>query len=457
MPRALAERRAAEISDLRYELELWLPDGPREPVEGRVRIELERRRGGPLVLDFAAPPERVRALEVNGTPVEPEVRAEHVVVPAEALEEGANRLSIEFVAGDGSLNRSDEFLYTLFVPDRARWAFPCFDQPDLKGRFTLILHVPDGWRAVANGEPAEIGAGGATLRFAETEPIPTYLFAFAAGRFDILEEERDGRRMRLFHRETDAEKVERNRDAIFDLHASALVWIEEYTGIPYPFGKFDFVAVPGFQYNGMEHPGSILYRASTLFLDSSATQSQELGRASVIAHETAHMWFGDLVTMRWFDDVWLKEVFANFMAAKIVNPAFPGLDHDLRFLLAHHPAAYAVDRTAGANPIRQALDNLNEAGTLYGAIIYQKAPIVMRQLERLVGEESFRAGLREYLGTYSFGNATWLDLIRILDRRTTRDLESWSRAWVEEPGRPTVRVEEFGSSGEPGAPGRSRA
>ena len=139
------------------------------------------------------------------------------------------------------------------------------------------------------------------------------------------------------------------------------------------------------------------------------------------------MWFGDLVTMRWFNDVWMKEVFANFMAAKIVNPSFPEVNHELRFLLAHYPAAYEVDRTPGANPIRQPLANLNEAGSLYGAIIYQKAPIVMRHLESLMGEEVFRDGLREYLKKYSFGNATWSDLIAILDARTPADLAAWSQ------------------------------
>ena len=191
----------------------------------------------------------------------------------------------------------------------------------------------------------------------------------------------------------------------------------------------------------MEHAGKILYNASGLLLDESATQNQMLGRASVIAHETAHMWFGDLVTMRWFNDVWMKEVFANFMAAKIVNPSFPEVNHDLRFLLAHYPAAYDVDRTPGANPIRQPLDNLNEAGSLYGAIIYQKAPIVMRHLEALLGEDSFRDGLREYLNAHPFGNATWTDLIAVLDRRTPVDLAAWSRVWVEQPGRPTITTE----------------
>ncbi|MDZ7806272.1 MAG: M1 family aminopeptidase [Gracilimonas sp.] len=140
--------------------------------------------------------------------------------------------------------------------------------------------------------------------------------------------------------------------------------------------------------------------------------------------------------MEWFNDVWTKEVFANFMASKIVNPGFPEIDHDLNFLLRHHPGAYSVDRTEGANPIRQHLENLNEAGQMYGAIIYNKAPVMMRQLELLVGEETFKEGMREYLGTYSFDNATWPDLIDILDQKTEQDLKSWSEVWVNTAGRP---------------------
>src|SRR5262249_13079205 len=155
-------------------------------------------------------------------------------------------------------------------------------------------------------------------------------------------------------------------------------WLERYTGIPYPFDKFDFVLLPAFQFSGMEHPGAIYYNASQVLLDESATETLLLGRALLIAHETAHMWFGDLVAMRWVDDVWLKEVCANFFADRVVHPLFPGVNHDLRFFLAHYPAAYSVDRTAGAHPIRQELENLNEAGGLYGPIIYHKAPIVLR-------------------------------------------------------------------------------
>ena len=393
-----------------------------------------------MVLDFAQPADRVRAVRVADREVPFTARNGHIVLAADVTRAGENAIAVDFVAGDEALNRGDDFLYTLFVPSRAQLAFPCFDQPDLKARYTLTLTLPETWQVAANAAesaaPTAADAGTITRRFAETKPLPTYLFAFAAGRFSVETAVRGGREMRMLHRETDAAKVARNRDPIFDLHAAALTWLEDYTGIPYPFGKFDFVLIPSFQFGGMEHAGAILYNAAGLMLDASATQNQLLGRASVIAHETSHMWFGDLVTMRWFNDVWTKEVFANFMAAKIVNPSFPQVNHELRFLLDHYPSAYQVDRTAGTNAVRQTLGNLNDAGQMYGPIIYDKAPVVMRQLELMVGEAAFREGMREYLQRFSYGNATWPELVRILDARTPRDLAAWSRAWVEERGRP---------------------
>lgn len=440
--KSLATSRAITVSDLRYAIEFYVPALPEKPVDGRLTATFILRQAGPLVFDFRAPAENVQGIEVDGRPVVYTFPPGHIVIPAYAVKTGRHAITIRFTATDEALNRSDEYLYTLFVPDRASTAFPLFDQPDLKAHYQLSLTVPAGWKAVANGAVESDSASGGRhfLTFHETPPISSYLFAFAAGKFFEASAERDGRTLTMFHRETDSAKVERNRQAIFDLHADALRWLEDYTGIPYPFEKVAFFAIPSFQFGGMEHPGAVWYRAEGLFLDQSATRNQLLGRASLIAHETAHMWFGDLVTMRWFDDVWMKEVFANFMAAKIVQPAFPDIDHQLRFFLAHHPPAYAVDRTLGTNPIRQDLGNLRDAGSLYGAIIYQKAPIVMRQLELLLGEEEMRAGLRTYLDRFRYGNATWLDLIEILDQRTPEDLRVWSRSWVEQKGRPTIRA-----------------
>jgi aminopeptidase N len=441
VPLSLAQSRAARVSGLRYDLEFAIPVSATERLTGHAAIRFQLKdTSSALPIDFSEPANHVSSLSINGRATDVHAIDGHVILPAGSLRTGANEVRIAFIAGDASLNRNPDFMYTLFVPARAHLAFPCFDQPDLKAKWNLQLDVPSGWQVLANG--AETGREESKERskvtFAETPPLSTYLFAFAAGRFSVETGDRAGRTFRMFHRETDAAKVARNRDAIFDLHAASLAWLERYTGIPYPWGKFDFLLVPSFQFGGMEHAGAIFYNASGLLLDPSATQNQKLGRASVIAHETAHMWFGDLVTMRWFDDVWMKEVFANFMAAKIVNPSFPEINHELRFLYAHYPAAYDVDRTPGTNAIHQTLENLDEAGSLYGAIIYQKAPIVMRQLESTLGEDAFRDGLREYLEGHAFANATWSDLIALLDRRTSEDLAAWSRAWVDEPGRPAV-------------------
>ncbi len=443
VPETLARERAEAISSLRYELAFRIPDKRTEAIRGSETVRFALRAPHRVVLDFAPPRDRVVSVRVGDTPVQAETAPGHLILPASATKAGANEVRIEFFAGDDSLNRNDGFLYTLFVPARAHLAWPCFDQPDLKARYSLTLDAPSSWQVVANGAELERTVSGETtrVRFAETQPIPTYLFAFAAGKFRVETGQRNGRTFRMFHRETDAQKVARNRDAIFELHARALAWLEDYTGIPYPWGKFDFVLIPSFQFGGMEHPGAIFYNASALLLDESATQNQLLARATTISHETSHLWFGDLVTMRWFNDVWMKEVMANFMAAKIVNPSFPEINHDLRFLLSHYPSAYGVDWTAGANPIRQNLANLDEAGTLYGPIIYDKAPVVVRQLEMILGEQRFREGMRDYLQRYEFGNATWLDLVRLLGARTPENLTAWSHAWVELRGRPELTTD----------------
>lgn len=437
---ALAQARALQVKDVSYELFFNIPDQLEAAIPASLELTVNLEDvSQDLILDFRADSSQIIGVQQNAQAIDYRFAQDHIIIPSSALVIGENRFQIKFIAGDQSLNRSEEYLYTLFVPDRAATAFPCFDQPDIKASYHLSLEVPKDWVAIANGSRAEEIARSdrSVYRFRKTAPISTYLFAFGAGKLRSETRTRNGREMTMFFRETDDKKVAANVEAIFDLHATALQWLEAYTGIPYPFEKFDFALFPTFQYGGMEHVGSIFYRESSLFLDETATDNQKLGRASLIAHETAHMWFGDLVTMKWFNDVWLKEVFANFMAAKIVNPSFPDINHDLRFLLAHQPTAYGEDRSEGTHPIQQQLENLKDAGTLYGRIIYQKAPVVMRQLEALLGEEDFRAGLQTYLQQFSFSNATWDDLIGIFDQKTDLDLAAWSQIWVKEAGMPS--------------------
>jgi len=439
----LAQSRAASVSNVHYQLYFDIPEQMDAPIQAQATISFTLASNQqPLQLDFREDSALLGSVVCNGEPLSIDHRNEHLLIPAQALTVGENELKLVFTAGDSSLNRNPGYLYTLFVPDRARTAFPLFDQPDLKASFELTLDLPPGWRAQANAPLAgsEVVNNKHRHVFERSDVISSYLFAFVAGEFEQVTRTVGGREMSMLHRETDMEKVARNVDAIFQQHASDIEWMERYTGIDYPFAKFDFALIPGFPYGGMEHVGAIFYRAEKLLLDENPTQRQLLDRATLIAHETAHMWFGNLVTMAWFNDVWTKEVFANFMAARMVNPQFPEMDHQLSFLVDHYPSAYEVDRSQGANPIRQPLPNLADAGQMYGSIIYHKAPIMMRQLELMLGEAAFREGLQEYLRHYAGTNVTWPELIAILDKRTRTDLKAWSAVWVDSPGRPTFRL-----------------
>ncbi|RZK39797.1 MAG: aminopeptidase [Pedobacter sp.] len=440
----LATSRRASLKNIQYELKFIIPEDKDKPIGGQERVSFELLKNNqPLQLDFKQTKDHIISISVNQKRIEIEHKNEHLIISQKYLKLGRNTVEIEFIAGNESLNRNPDYLYALFVPDHARQAFPCFDQPDLKARFKLNLVIPKNWVALSNGKMINKSESETNLsyQFANSDLLPTYLFSFTAGKYKILNKTMGNRNLEFLHRETDTSKLNFSVDSIFIAHHNAIQFLENYTTIPYPFQKFGFVAIPDFQFGGMEHPGEIQYKASSLFLDKGATKDQFISRASLISHETAHMWFGDLVTMKWFNDVWMKEVFANFMADKVAEKMMGKEVFKLKFLQDHYPAAYGVDRTLGANPIRQQLDNLQEAGTMYGNIIYHKAPIMMRQLELLMGAERFQQGVREYLKTYSYGNATWDDLISILKKYTKSDLYEWNKTWVNEPGRPVFEYQ----------------
>ena len=440
----LAQTRFAQIQDPAYRLHFDLPDDREAPVQATETLTVHLSRRSELVLDFRENPAHLHTLCVNGDTITIAFENEHIIIPKKTTRTGRNEIVIDFEAGTSSLNRRDEFLYTLLVPDRARTLFPCFDQPDLKACYKLSLSVPEDWTAVSNTsieEETPDAGGRKTIRFAETEPLSTYLFSFVAGCFERDFAERDGRTISMYYRETDPAKLAQ-KPAAFSLVFDALDFMEEYTGIPYPFAKYDFIVLPDFQYGGMEHTGATLYNDRRIFLGAKPTTDELLDRAQLIAHETAHMWFGDYVTMKWFNDVWTKEVFANWFAAQIVRPAFPEINHRLGDLKSYYAPAYAEDRTVGSNAIQRPLDNLNHAGLIYCNIIYDKAPVVMDYLAKKMGSEPFRRGLQQYLRQFAYGNATWDDLVAILDREADFDVAAWSRAWVKEPGMPEVPLAE---------------
>lgn len=435
---ALASSRSAAISNIQYKLHFTIPAEQTAPIQSTEGIDFKLNKLTYLQIDFKQNADHIKGVWVNGKSIPIDFKAEHILVKQEYLKVGANHVEIKFIAGNESLNRNKDFLYALFVPDHARTVFPCFDQPDLKSKFLLSLTVPTDWQVMANAVKKDsfVQGNSTTYHFNNSDKLPTYLFSFTAGKYTYINKKMKDREMEFLHRETDSAKIKLSVDSVFVAHRDAIDFLEDWTAIKYPFQKVGFVSIPDFQFGGMEHPGEVQYKASALFLDQGATRDQFISRSNLISHETAHMWFGDLVTMKWFNDVWMKEVFANFMADKVTEKLMGKSTFDLKFLQDHYPAAYGVDRTMGANPIRQQLDNLQEAGSMYGNIIYHKAPIMMRQLELLMGKQNFQQGIREYLKKYSYSNATWNDLIAILSKYSKSDLYSWNKVWVNEPGRP---------------------
>ena len=439
----LAQWRKETIKELRYGLRFDIPEQRDEAIEAEacIRFVLEKRQE--VVLDFRERADLLHELRVNGEVCDYAFANEHIIIPKRATQKGENVVEIMFTAGEQSLNRNEEYLYTLLVPDRARTVFPCFEQPNLKAEFTLQLEVPAAWEAVSNTEVEveTMDEERKHIRFKPTEPLSTYLFSFVAGKLDRAEYRDGDRVITAYHREVDAKRVAQ-LDVIFEQVVASLHWLEEYTGIPYPFAKYSLIILPGFQYGGMEHTGATLYNDTRMFLSEHPTLDEELARTELIAHETAHMWFGDLVTMDWFNDVWTKEVFANYFAARITEPLFPEVNHALNSIKNYTASALSEDRTPGTNAIRQDLDNLRNAGLIYGSIIYNKAPVMMNKLVEMMGEEAFREGIREYLTTFAYGNATWDDLIAILDAKSEEDLATFSEVWVNQKGMPHITLAE---------------
>ena len=413
---ALARERANRVSKVAYELTFHC--APRaDKVRGTVRLLFDLPDAPPktpVVLDFRG--DDLGEVSVNGVEItEIRQRHNHVLLPPDALNPGRNEFNASFtsrVAATGTplssyrdATHDEEFVYTLLVPADAHGLFPCFDQPDLKATFRLRLHVPKSWTAVANAprtEEPEPTEQGQVFTFAETPALPTYLFAFAAGPFEVVAAEDSGRPpLRIFVR--NSKRRDMDAPALLAMHSKSVTWLESYFARDYPFKKLDIVLLPGFPYGGMEHAGAIFYRESALVFDHPPTESELIRRSTLIYHEVSHQWFGNLVTMQWFDDLWLKEGFATYVGYRLLDVLEPERHAWLRFLQRVKPRAYRIDVTKGTTPVYQQLDNLADAKSAYGAIVYNKAPAVLRELQGRVGERAFRGGMQAFLAKHAFG------------------------------------------------------
>ncbi len=439
--RELALKRARELSNVRYEMALSVTS--RDTARGAITIHVTAARATDVVVDFRGP--SLTNIRVNGAEAKTAFNGAHLQIPASAIHAGENTITADFKsmiapAGASIIRFHDDkdgsdYLYTLLVPSDANALFPCFDQPDLKAKLTLRLTVPAAWNALANGitEHVDSSAAEKVYHFRETDALPTYLFAFAAGPW---QEFKGGpRNTALWVRKSRAKEVE--VDSLQNEVGSALTSLEKYFGIKYPFQQFQYMLSPAFPFGGMEHPGVTMFNEESFIFREPPTLNQRLGRRATIYHEVAHHWFGDDMTMRWFDDLWLKEGFATYMAAKMQD--IEGLPNPwMSFYLRNKPAAYDVDQTSGTTPVWQQLANLDQAKSNYGAIVYNKAPGILKQLNYLVGDTAFRAGVHDFLLAHAYGNATWQDLLGSIGKAANRSLTEWGKQYILRPGMPVL-------------------
>jgi puromycin-sensitive aminopeptidase len=420
-----------------------------EPVTAIVlnAVELEIAEGSVLLMGSG------RRVEVADVSVDDELQRATLTL-AGTLAPGAWQLRLEF---SGTLNDRLHGFYrstytdeetgdthviaaTQFEAADARRAFPCWDEPDRKSVFAVTLVVPEGLTAISNGPEVErtpIGDGRVRIRFADTMRQSTYLVAFVVGRLEVTDPvDADGVPMRILH------VPGRGKLTAFALQAGvfAMRFFREYYGIPYPGAKMDFVALPDFAQGAMENTGCITYRESLLLADpATATQPELENIADVVAHELAHQWFGNLVTMRWWNGIWLNEAFATFMALLTVDAWRPDWERFSSFARAFS-AAKEVDSLRSTRPIEYPVASPDDTSGMFDVLTYQKGAAILRMLERYLGGERFRDGIRLYLKRHEYANTETHDLWDAIEHATGEPVRRIMDHWIWQGGYPLLTV-----------------
>ncbi|MET1008266.1 MAG: aminopeptidase N [Propionibacteriaceae bacterium] len=396
--------------------------------------------------------EAVLSASLDGTPLDPDTFADSRL--AFEVEPGAHRLEVQALcrysrSGEGLhrfVDPSDDrvYLYTQFEVSDARRVYACFEQPDLKARFSISVLAPTAWTVVSNGSvtsQTEVAGGFTQWDFATTQRISTYLTAVVAGdytRVDSSYASTGGEvAMSIFCRES--LKGDLDPDRIFATTTSGFEVFEEKFGYPYAFGKYDQVFVPEYNGGAMENAGCVTLRDDYIFRSRVTAASYE-ARDNTILHELSHMWFGDLVTMTWWDDLWLKESFAEFASHFSLSQSGEDPDHPwATFCNSRKNWAYRADQLPSTHPIAADMVDLEAVELNFDGITYAKGASVLRQLVAFVGLDAFLSGVRAYFAEHAYGNTELTDLLNALQKASGRDLVSWSAEWLERAGVNTLR------------------
>ncbi|MDT4986404.1 MAG: aminopeptidase [Micromonosporaceae bacterium] len=330
------------------------------------------------------------------------------------------------------------YLYAQTCLDSAQRVFTCFDQPDLKAPLILAVTGPQAWTVLANSPVACPVPG--RWEFAATPPLSTYLMTLVAGPYRSWYTAHDGIGLGIHCRAALADHLDRDADEVFGITAACFDRYHEVFGVRYPFGKYDQVFVPEFNVGAMENPGCVTFRDEFVFR-SAVTEAERTTRAMVIAHEMAHMWFGNLVTMRWWDDLWLNEAFAEYLGVRVAGEATRFADTWSTFTINRKTWGYAADQRPSTHPVApDRVDDCAAALLNFDGISYAKGASAVRQLAACLGDDAFFAGLRRYFDAYRFRNATLADLLTVLgEAGGGRDLTGWALPWLRATGVTTLR------------------
>jgi aminopeptidase N len=449
-----ARLRADLVMVDRYQIDIDLT----ELVEGSVFRAVStirfrcRSSGASTFVDCAA--EVVKA-SLNGQPLAADavtgdrIRLDDLATENVLVVESAQRSTDQGTGVHRSVDPADGevYVWTTFEPDDARRAWACFDQPDLKAPFAFTVVAPSGWIVLSNSGDVQVNDGDGVRHwtFSDTPALSSYVPVVNAGPFHEIRTQRDGYDLGLYARRSLVSFLQRDADELFDLTAAGLAFFGDRFAMPFPQRRYDQVFVPDMG-GAMENWGCVTWSDAFVYRTAPSPAEREV-RALVLLHEMAHMWFGDLVTMRWWDDLWLNEAFAEWACYWAAAAATEFGDAWASFLAGLKLEGYRADRAPTTHAIRQPARDVAEATAGFDAITYVKGAAVLKQLVAYVGEEAFLSGLRSYFAKYEYANAELADLIGELALASGRDLDAWTTGWLDTAGTDALALETADGAG----------
>ncbi len=441
-----AEERAGLLDVERYDIGVDLtgtPTGPEVRCVATVRFAC-REPGAETFVDCCA---EVASATLNGAPLPP---AEHGRIRLPGLA-AANTLVVESVqantTADEGVHRAvdpadgEVYVWMSFEPDAARFAWACFDQPDLKAPYAFTVDAPAAWRVVSNSGDPVVEQRGDTRRwvFPDTPALSSYNPVVLAGPLHEIRREAGGYDLGIFARRSLRQQLERDAEEVFTVTAQGLAFFGDRFAMPFPQAKYDQVFMPEMA-GAMENYGAVTW-SDSFICRSAPTPAEQEQLALVLLHEMAHMWFGNIVTMRWWDDLWLNEAFAEFAAHWAAVSATRHTDCWASNLVVGELRAYLADQGPGSHPIRQPIRDVAEAASIFDAITYPKGAATLWQLKAYVGEDAFGRGMAAYFARHAWGNTVLEDLVEALSEASGRDLVAWQKGWLETAGTDRLTLE----------------